>query len=233
MSAGVSAAWSRHGWLRGARAVVPIMVGTLPFGLVAGIAAQGAGLSLAEAGLMSGAVFAGAAQLLSLSHWTHPADVLAVTLATLSVNSRLLLLGPVLAPWLARLRGWRLHACLFLMTDQTWALSVAEMNAGRTDAAFLLGGGALLWAWWLALTLVGHVAGAALRPPADHPLYFAALAIFISLLVPMWRGRRDVLPWLVSAAVSVAVARVLPGGTQVLAGALAGGLIAGLRHARP
>jgi predicted branched-subunit amino acid permease len=116
------------------------------------------------------------------------------------------------------------------MTDQNWALAVTEMRAGGSDAAFLLGSGGALWFWWVVLTLIGHAAGAALRPAPDHPLYFAALAVFISLLVPMWRGRRDALPWLVSAAVAVAVARAFPGGSlHVAAGALAGAGLAGLR----
>jgi 4-azaleucine resistance transporter AzlC len=219
------------GLLRGARLTLPVLIGVIPFGIVTGIAAQGAGLSMVEAGLMSATVFAGAAQLLALSHWTHPADVLAAAVATLSVNARLILLGPVLAPFLARVRGWRLHLSLFVMTDQNWALAVTEMRGGGTDAAFLLGSGGALWLWWVVLTLIGHAAGAALRPPPDHPLYFAALAVFISLLVPMWRGRRDALPWLVSAAVAVTVARAIPGGSiHVVAGALAGAGLAGLRR---
>ena len=224
--------FSRDGFLRGTRATLPVLIGVIPFGIVTGIAAQGAGLSMLEAGLMSASVFAGAAQLLALSHWSHPANVLAAMFAALSVNSRLVLLGPVLAPWLSRLRGWRLHASLFVMADQNWALSVAELRAGRVDAAFLLGSGAATWAWWLMLTLVGHAAGAALRPGPDHPLYFAALAVFISLLVPMWRGRRDIPPWLVSAGVAVVVARLAPGGGHVIAGALAGGLVGAWRVGR-
>ncbi len=221
--------FSRGGLLRGARATVPVLIGAIPFGIVNGIAAQGAGLSMLEAGLMSGSVFAGAAQLVALAHWTHPANVLAAMFAALSVNIRLVLLGPVLAPWLNLLRGWRLHASLFVMADQNWALSTAELRAGRMDAAFLFGSGAVTWVTWLTLTLIGHAAGAALRPGPDHPLYFAALAVFISLLTPMWRGRRDALPWLVSACVAVAVARLAPGGGHIVAGAMAGGLIGAWR----
>lgn len=215
------------------RLALPLLLGLAPFGLVTGIAAQGAGLSLGEAALMSGSVFAGSAQLVALAHWTHPAAVLGAMLSTLAVNSRLALMGPVLAPWLSRVHGWRLLAPLFVMADQNWALSVVELQAGDGDAAFLLGSGALCWLVWVATTLLGFGFGRALHPPSGHPLFFAALAVFIALLVQMWRGGRDILPWLVAAATATAVARLLPGTTwHIVAGALAGSVAGAVRDRR-
>jgi len=40
----------------------------------------------------------------------------------------------------------------------------------------------------------------------------------------MWRGRSDVVPWAVAAAVAVLTARMLPGSWYILLGALGGGL---------
>ncbi len=92
------------------------------------------------------------------------------------------------------------------MADQNWALSVAEMTTGRSDAGFLFGSGVLMWAVWVLSTAAGHLLGSAMRPPPGHPIFFAALAVFVSILVPMWRGRRDALPWVVAAVVALLVA---------------------------
>ncbi len=215
--------FSRAAVFEGMRRSLAVQVAVVPFGMVCGVASQGQGLSLAEATLMSGLVYAGSAQLLALSHWANPAPVLAAAIASFVVNLRLALMGPVLGPWLDRVRGWRLWASLFVMADQNWALAVTEMQAGRGDAGFLFGSGALMWLVWVASTAAGHVLGATLSPSPGHPLFFAALAVFVAILVAMWRGRRDVVPWIVAALVALASARLFPGTSwYIVAGALAG-----------
>ena len=209
--------------LAGMRACAPLVIGLVPFGLVFGIIAQGTGLTLAAAGIMSGTTYAGSAQLVALSGWGSPTPILSAGLTGLVVNLRLALMGPVLAPWLDRLRGWRLWCSLFVMADQNWAMAVREMQAGRWDAGYLFGSGALMWLVWVTTTLAGWMLGGVLRPAPGHPMFFAALAIFVALLVPMWRGRSDLLPWLVAAIVSCLVSRVLPGTSwYIVAGAIAG-----------
>ena len=86
--------------------------------------------------------------------------------------------------------------------------------------------GVLLWAMWVLQTIAGHVLGAVARFPPGHPLYFAATAAFITLLVPMWRGRADLLPWAAAAVVALAVNHALPGTAwHVVVGAVAGALV--------
>ncbi len=225
--------FSRSAVLAGARRSIAMQIGVVPFALVVGVLAQGQGLSLLEATLMSGLCYAGSAQLLALGHWGVPAPVVGAAVAAFIVNLRLALMGPVIAPWLDRVRGWRLWATLFVMADQSWALSVAEMQAGRWDAGFLFGSGALMWVVWVAFTAVGHVLGSTMRPPPGHPLFFAALAVFVSMLVLMWRGRRDLLPWAVAAGAALAISRLLPGTSwHIVGGALVGSAAGVLRDRR-
>ena len=226
--------FTRAGILRGARRGVPMLLGIAPFGLVVGVIALGKGLSLAETLVMSAVVFAGASQLLALELWTNPPDVLAVAIAAFVVNIRLVPLGAALAFWLDHLRGWRLWGSLFFAVDHSFALSVAEHRAGGRDAGFLLGLGVFTWVGWVASTAAGHLLGAAVALPADHPLFFAATATFVSILVALWRGpRQDVPAWLVGAAVAVgAQALRLPPPVPLLAGALAGATTATLAETR-
>jgi len=207
-----------------------LQLGVIPFGVVCGVVSQAHGLSFLEACLLSGLCYAGSAQLLALAAWTHPAPIFAATLAAFVVNLRLALMGPVLAPWLDRLRGGRLWASLFVLADQNWALSVQEMQAGRGDAAFLFGSGVLMWVVWLLATAAGFALGAAVALPGGHPLFFAALAVFVAMLASMWRGGGDALPWAIAAVVAGAVARLLPGTSwHIIAGALAGSAAAAWR----
>lgn len=223
--------FSRAAIIEGVRVSLPLQVALVPFGLVCGIIAQGQGLSLFEAVLMSALCYAGSAQLLAMSHWGVPAPVIAATFAAFVVNLRMALMGPVIGPWLDRVRGWRLWASLFVMADQNWAMSVREMQAGRWDAGFLFGSGLVMWIVWVAGTAVGHVMGASMRPAPGHPLFFAALAVFVAIVAAMWRGKRDILPWVTAAAVSLIVSRLMDGTLYIVAGAVAGA-VAGVARDR-
>lgn len=216
--------FTRAGFLRGVRASPPLLVGGIPFGLVAGLTAQAHGLSLLESTLMSVTVFAGSAQLIALGVWTSPVPVGTVSLASLTMNLRFLLMGPLLAPWMDALRGWRRWLSLFFMIDHNWALALKQIEKGERDAAFLIGSGFPIWLVWVGTCILGHLSGSLVQTGPGHPLFFAALSTFIALLVPMWRGRGDLLPWLVAAAVALGVSSVLPGTAwHIVAGALAGG----------
>ena len=215
-------AFTQAAVIAGIRACTPLQAAVIPFALVCGIAAQAQGLSLAESVLMSGLCYAGSAQLLALSHWTVPAPIVGAAIAAFVVNLRMALMGPVIGPWLDRVSGWRLWGSLFLMADQNWALSVREMQAGRWDAGFLFGSGVLMWIVWVFGTAAGHVLGATLHLPPGHPLFFAALAVFVALTASMWRGRADLLPWIVAAVVSITLSRLSASSWYIVAGALAG-----------
>ncbi len=218
------AALTADGMRRGARAAFAITLGLAPFGLVVGVVADARGLSLLETLLMSGLVFAGTSQLVALELWSDPAPVLAAGLAVLVVNLRMAPMGAALAPVLDRLRGWRLWATLAVLVDNSFALAVAEMRAGRRDPGFLLGASLTMLANWLATCAVGHSLGALVRLPPGHPLFFASTATLLSLLVPIWRGARsDLLPWAVAGCVALAAHGAGSGPPwPVLAGALAG-----------
>ncbi len=216
--------FTRAGLACGMRASSPLLLGMAPFGLVTGVVSQQQGLSLAEALLMSALVFAGSAQLLALELWADPVPIGAVVLAAFAVNLRLAPMGPALAPWLDRLRGWRLWGTLATLVDHSFALAIAEQRRGGRDAAYLLGVGVLLWAAWLVLVGAGHVLGDVVRLPPGHPLFFAATAAFLSMLVPLWRGaRHDLWPWVLAGVVALAAHRLgLPAPVPLLGGAFAG-----------
>jgi 4-azaleucine resistance transporter AzlC len=219
---------------RGARAALAITLGLAPFGLVVGVVADARGLSLLETLLMSGLVFAGTSQLVALELWAEPAPILAAGLAVLVVNLRMAPMGAALAPVLDRLSGWRLWGTLAVLVDNSFALTIAEMRAGRRDPGFLLGASLMMLANWLLMCAVGHSLGALVRLPAGHPLFFASTATLLSLLVPIWRGARsDLLPWVAAGLVALAAHGAGLGPPwPVLAGALAGAALGAALDAR-
>jgi 4-azaleucine resistance transporter AzlC len=224
-------AFARKGILLGARTAIPVALSVFAYGLVFGVLARQAGLTLFESLLMSGVVFAGSSQFVAMGLWTMPLPIGAIVLTTLVVNLRLVLLGAALRPRFIGVAARRIYPTLFFMADENWALTLKYFEEGGDDAGFLLGSGLALYAAWLAATLVGSLASGAIPDPKRLGLDFAFAAVFLALLVGMWRGRSSILPWLSAALTAVLAQRLLPSTWYILVGALVGTLVAVVRHA--
>lgn len=206
---------------RGVLVSLPIAVGIVPFGLVTGIAGIKAGLSTAEVTLMSGLVFAGAAQLVALQLMGAGASIFFVWLATLVVNLRYIMYSSALARPLETLSGRMKWLAAFLMVDQNFALALGQYGVlgPRLTPWFYLGIGAVLWLNWVVATYLGALLGA--RLPEAWALDFAVPLCFLVLLVPAVQNRPSLAAALVGGLVSTALIG-LPYRSGLFIGAIVG-----------
>ena len=212
----------------GALAVLPAAIAVVPFGLLLGALGAQKGLSPLEVLLMSGLVFAGSSQFIALDIWSEPAPWLLLAFTTLMVNARHLLMGASLAPKIAHLDRPRSLLALFLLADETWALAERRAAEARLSFGYLMGLGGLLWLNWLAWTGIGAVFGALVRDPAVYGFDFAFTAIFLTLLVGLWRGPRTGVAIVTGALVATATHLAFDGPWYIAAGGLAGALAGAL-----
>ena len=220
-------AWTSTQFFAGARACIPVAISVAAYGVVWGVLAKQAGLSLLEVVLMSGLVFAGSAQFVALDLWTATPATLPIgpiVLATLIVNLRYLLLTATLRPLVHPGTEKRSALAMWLLSDENWAMTVGEMARGRGSIAFLVGGGVMVWCCWMAATVFGRLLGSAIDDPTRYGLDFAFTATFLALLLGMWKGKADLIPWLVAALVAIVSARLIPGSWYILIGGIAGSL---------
>ncbi|MES2907516.1 MAG: AzlC family ABC transporter permease [Pseudomonadota bacterium] len=222
--------FTKAGFRHGLVFSIPYSLGLAVFGLTAGVLAQKAGLSLFEAILMSGAVFAGASQLAVLSHWPDMwafSVLLAAVLLVLTINSRFILMGASLYPYLRHLKGPAPWGLLFINTDFLWILflrdaAIAKEEKRRPDLGFFLGFGLVMWVIWVLVTIPGWYIGSSIADLKKYALDLFALLFFASLLVPMWKGVAHARPWMVAAVVAAIAYFILPGSYYIVIGALAG-----------
>lgn len=212
------------GVLRGMREMLPFAFFALPFGLAFGAAATERGLAPELATVMSLLVFAGAAQFAALELWVAPLPLGALALVVLAVNARHLLLGAALAPWLLPVPPGQRHLVLAFLSDANWAHSRKAFQRGARDAGLLLGGGLVMWAFWVGGTAAGGLLGGGLGDMKRLGLDLLMPAFFMTMLVGQWQGRADLPPWAVAGAVALVGVWLLPPGWHVVAGGLAGGL---------
>ena len=129
---------------KGAVAAIPLLVGIVPWGVVAGVAMTSAGLTQVQAVAMSLLVFAGSAQLAVLPLFIAKAPLWVMYATALVVNLRYVIYSAVLAPYFEQLsRPWRVLLS-YITVDQTFALFVGKYapNEGQPGSRhwFFFGG---------------------------------------------------------------------------------------------
>ena len=213
----------------GVRDCLPAAISVVAYALVFGVLARQKGLTPLEVLTMSGLVFSGSAQFVALDLWTRPLPLWPLVLSTLIISLRYLLICASCRPLLAGTRLWQTLAAIFLVSDENWAVTMSRPAKDRT-LRHLLGGGVLVYLAWTLSGAAGCAVGALVADPAQWGLDFAFTATFLALLVGMWRGPADLLPWAVAAAAAIAASIVLPGKWYILVGGLVGSLSGILRH---
>lgn len=212
----------REEFVAGARAIAPVLLGTIPFGFVAGVAAIASGLSPLEGVALSVLSFSGIAQLIVCQLVAAQSPVLVAIAAGAVVSLRHMMYSAAIAPHLAHLAtGWR-ALLAFLMTDQSFAMTVkhfSEPGDARNRHWNVLGSSLTLYVFWQAAVLLGIVLGA--QVPTTWSLDFAVVLTFIALLVPAVRTRADLAAAIVAAGVAL-VAAGLPYRLALVVASIAG-----------
>jgi predicted branched-subunit amino acid permease len=231
----VQTASARDEALAGSREMVPVLLGTIPFGFVAGVVSIASGLTPWQGLALSLLSFSGIAQLVTCQLIAAKAPVAVVVAGAAVVSLRFLMYSAALAPHLAHLdRRWR-ALLAFLMTDQSFASTVkrySEPGDARRRHWHFLGSALTLYGFWQVAVIAGIVAGA--QVPASWSLDFAVVLTFIALLVPVVRTRADLAASVVAAAVALAAAG-LPYRLALVVASVAGigiGLAIERAHAR-
>lgn len=207
---------------------VGIGLGVGVYGVSFGVLAVGAGMSPAQACVMSLLVFTGASQFAFIGVLAAGGGAVAAMGPAVMLALRNAVYGLSLAPVLpGRLRDRALAA--HLVIDETTAMARAEDDPARSRRAFLLTG-ASVFLLWNAGTLLGALLGGGLGDPKALGLDAMFPAAFLALLAPQLRR-----PGAPAAAVGGALVALLllpyaPAGVPVIA-ALAG-VVPGIYFAR-
>lgn len=212
--------------LAGVRDGLPVVLGTVPYALVMGVAAASAGLTFSQAAGLSGLVFAGLSQLAAVDLIDRGASVAVVVATALIINVRFTMYSASIAPHLSRLgRAWR-WLCPFFLIGPVYALALAAYEADRPGhyGWYMVGLGAPSWFVWIVGTLVGMILGAGI--PEEWQLGFAVPLVFIAIVTQFIEDLSTVMAALVAGGVSIGVVG-LPFGLGLLVAGVVG-ILAGL-----
>ena len=218
----------------GARAVAPMLIGVIPFGLVAGATPVATGLGGGVSIGLSTIVFAGASQLAAADALADGASAAVAVIAACTINLRLMLYSASLAPHLSEVPLRRRLLIGYLLTDQAYAVSITRWTKEADDETaggppapgldhklpFYFGAALMLWGNWQVCTIIGIFIGSAL--PDSLPLDFAVPLVFLVLLVPAITSRASAVAAMVGGGGALLAAEAGASHISVLFGALAG-----------
>lgn len=201
---------ARSAFLAGARSVIPLILGAIPFGLIYGASAVSVGLSPLATIAMSMFVFAGSSQFIGVNLIGQGATPLLIIMTTFIVNARHALYSASLGPYLSHLPQRWLLPLAFFLTDESFAVTINHFESSDDKPEqrhwFMLGTELAMYTNWQIVTIIGIVVGGVLQE-ANLGLDFAMSVTFIGIVVPLIRSR----PMLACAVVAGVVALTFDG----------------------
>lgn len=217
----------------GLRDTLPLMMGSIAFGVIFGTLATTAGLSAWQTMAMSLFVFSGSAQFIAVILLGAGSGLWVVWFATLVLNLRHLLYAATLVDHVRHLsQAWRFPLAAFL-TDETFAVMERRYRTQSAKADLRPRGGGAKAQWyylascagmylnWQFWTFIGMTVGQRFPQVQNWGLEFAMAVTFIGIVVPLLTS---VPYWAaaVTAGVVAVLANPLPYKLGLMLAALAG-----------
>lgn len=201
------------------RAAIPLFVPAIPFGLVLGVAITDSAMPTAVAWSTNLAIFAGAAQLATVS-LAATATWLTLVATAAVINLRHVMYSAALSPRFSDQPRWFRWVGPFFLIDQLFALtSLRTEMSGPRWRRFYLSAGIFYFVSWTTVVTLGLVVGSSI--PTEWRLDVAPAIMFAGLVVLGIVNR----PGIVAAAVGALVCLValdVPNNGGILVGAVSG-----------
>ena len=203
-------------WL-GAVHMFPLCLAILPWGLLAGSMAVNAGLTPAQGIGLSVFVFAGAAQLVTISMLAAGSGFFAITITIFIITAQHFLYALILREHVSKMPLAKRLGIGFLLTDELFAVAAGKQ---KFSFAYMFGAGLLMYIAWLLYTVAGVMLATAIPNLEDYHLDFSIVATFTAIVVPMIKSLSILVGVLVSLALSLLFSSLSLSGGMVLAGVL-------------
>ena len=201
------------------RAAIPLFIPAIPFGLVLGVAIADSAMPTAVAWSTNVVIFAGAAQLATVS-LAATATWLTLVATAAVINLRHVMYSAALSPRFNDQPRWFRWVGPFFLIDQLFALSSTRTSmAGPAWRRFYLSAGIFYFLSWATAVTVGLVVGSSI--PTEWRLGVAPAIMFAGLVALGLSNRPGIVAAVVGAGVCL-LALDAPNNGGILIGAVSG-----------
>ena len=193
----------RHFFIEGARDLLPMIPGVLPFGLVTGASSASLGFSPEMTLGATLLFFAGSAQLAAYQLIQDNAVPVVILFTTLMINIRFLIYSAAFAPLFHSIKKRHKWPLAYLLSDQAYGLCVARFAAddhSRKKLFYYSGAALMMWVSWVCFVMVGMLVGEQI--PSSWSLEFAIPLSFLAMLVSVVRDQATLTAALCSGGIA-------------------------------
>ncbi len=229
----------RKAFWRGCLAGLPFLLMIVPFGVLFGVVATDAGMSVFEVMAFSVMVIAGSAQFAAVQLMEQGAPLAIVLATSLAVNLRMAMYSAALTPHLGAAPLWQRALMSYFMVDQSYAAASVDFakHPDQTLAektAFYFGAIVPICPIWYVSSGIGAVFGKAIPP--EYALDFVVPVAFLAMVSPMLRTKAHYAAAAVSVLASLALVW-MPYSTGLLVAAIlamgTGALVESMTERKP
>ncbi len=183
-------------------ATTPVMAGYIVLGMGFGVLLSAKGFGPLWALAMSGFIYAGSMQYLTIDLLTGGASLITAALTTLLVNARHLFYGISMVEGY-RGMGKKKPYAIFALTDETYSLVCQDEHPDRDSFhryAFRVS--LFNQLWWVTGSMTGSLLGEII--PFDVTgIDFALTALFLTVFIEQWLNTKDHASAMIGVAASV------------------------------
>lgn len=207
-------------FLKGFIDTMPLGISTLIYGVVYGVMASKAGLSIFETIGMSAFIFVGASQMTAVQMIAIGSSPISIIITVLIINLRHLLLAASISPYLKDVSKKMKMINAFLMTDESYAVTYSHFQTNKPSSIYFLGSGINIYILWGSAGVIGFFFGNIISPQLNYIFDFAFVAAFIGMIVPMIKDFPTVATVVTSAVVSITGSQLITGKWYIIIAAL-------------
>ncbi|WP_069998077.1 AzlC family ABC transporter permease [Cellulosilyticum sp. I15G10I2] len=203
---------------------IPLGISASIYGLVYGVMACKAGLSVFETMAMSAFVFAGASQMTAVQMIAIGSSPVSIIVTVLIINLRHFLLAASLSPYLKHESNRMRMVNAFFMTDESYAVAYSRFQTDRPTSRYFLGSGLNIYVFWGSAGIIGYFFGNIISSQLNYIFDFAFIAAFIGMIVPMVKDFPVVVTVVVSGIISIIGSQLIPGKWYIIIAGVAASL---------
>jgi len=201
---------------------IPLGISASIYGLVYGVMACKAGLSIFETVAMSAFVFAGASQMTAVQMIAIGSSPVSVIITVLIINLRHFLMAASISPHLKHESNKMKMVNSYFMTDESYAVAYRHYQDGSPTSFYFLGSGLNIYVLWGLAGVIGYFFGNIISSQLNYIFDFAFVAAFIGMIVPMVKDFPTVITVVVSGVISIFGSQLVSGKWYIIiAGILA------------
>lgn len=184
-------------------ATIPVMTGYLVLAIGFGILLKTKGYGVGWSMAMSGFIYAGSMQYLTIDLLSQGASLATTALTTLMVNARHVFYGISMVERY-RNTGKRKPYLIFALTDETYSLVCSEevMDRIKEPKAYYFLVSLFNQCYWVAGSIIGSLLGNII-PFHVEGIDFALTALFVTIFVEQWITTKNHRPALIGVISSI------------------------------